>query len=104
MFSMCYVTSPSREVAKKLAHLLVSQKAAACVNIVPGVTSVYSWKGAVEEDEEVLLLVKTQTHLVDNVISIVKENHPYDCPEIVSVPMGKGSPDYLDWVKASTSK
>lgn len=102
MFSMCYVTAPSMQVGKSLARLLVSQRHAACVNLLPSVTSIYSWEGQLEESEEVLLLIKTRTACVTDVIAAVQANHPYDCPEVVSVVMGESSELYLSWLAAQT--
>lgn len=102
MFSVCYVTTPSKLVAQTISRVLVSQRAAACVNIIPSVTSIYVWDGAVQEEEECLMMIKTQTACVPQVIQLVKANHPYDCPEVISVPMGEGSEAYLSWVKQGT--
>ena len=88
------------KVAEDIAGKLVTSKAAACVNIIPGVKSVYTWQGKVEKDEELLLMIKTQTHIVPRVIAEVRQVHPYDTPEVISVPMGLGSLPYLDWVEA----
>ncbi|EPY31517.1 periplasmic divalent cation tolerance protein [Strigomonas culicis] len=104
MFSMCYMTAPSLEVGKRIARLLVTQRRAACVNLLPAVTSIYSWEGQLEESEEVLMLIKTQTACVSDVITAVREHHPYDCPEVVSVVLGEGSDPYLAWVAAQTDK
>merc|ERR1711916_388006 len=102
-FSVCYVTAPTMEVADKIASHLVAKRAAACVNIIPQLTSVYTWKGKVEKDSELLLMIKTQTSVVPRVIEEVKAVHPYDVPEVISVPMGEGLPAYLDWVAEHTS-
>ena len=104
MFSICYVTTPSKVVAEKLAEHLVLGKMAACVNIIPQVTSVYEWEGKLQKDEEALMMIKTQTSLVESVVAAVKKEHPYDVPEVISVPMGEGNNTYLDWVKLSTTK
>uniref|UniRef100_A0A7S1VYP9 Divalent cation tolerance protein n=1 Tax=Neobodo designis TaxID=312471 RepID=A0A7S1VYP9_NEODS len=102
-FSVCYVTAPSMAVAEKIASHLVARKAAACVNILPGVTSVYTWQGKVEKDSELLLMIKTQTAVVPRLISEVRSVHPYDVPEVISVPMGAGHTDYLNWVTENTA-
>ena len=102
--SAVYVTAPSMEVAKALSNLLLAERAAACVNILPKVVSMYEWEGQVEEEEEVLLMIKTRTSLVDRLTALVKGAHPYDVPEVVAVPldMMHGNVDYLQWVKDST--
>lgn len=102
MYSICYVTAPTMEVAKKIAHGLVSSRLAACANIVPGITSVYHWKGKIEEDSELLLMIKTQTPLVPQVIDAVRGLHPYEVPEVISVPITAGYEDYLAWIGANT--
>ena len=71
-FSVCYVTAPSKTVAESIASHLVATKAAACVNMLPGVTSVYTWQGKVEKDEELLLMIKTQTSVVPRLIEEVR--------------------------------
>lgn len=103
MFSLCYVTTPSMAVAKTISHLLVKEGQAACVNIVPSVVSIYSWQGTMHTDDECMLLIKTQTAKVPKVIEIVRSSHPYDCPEVISVPMGPGNPAYLQWIKQCTT-
>merc|ERR1719270_1667596 len=77
-FSMAFVTAPNAEKAKEIAGGLVSNKLAACVNIIPGVTSVYEWEGKIENDAEVLMMIKTRTTRIDKLTEFVKKNHPYD--------------------------
>lgn len=103
MFSLCYVTTPTMEVAREISRYLVSNKTAACVNIIPTVTSVFHWEGKLNEEQECLLLIKTQTALVERVIAEVKEKHPYEVPEVISVAMGPGSESYLKWLAESTT-
>ena len=103
-FVSAFVTTPSMEVAKSISRALVSQKLAACVNIIPSVTSVYSWEGAVHEDSEHLLMIKTQRQRVHDLIDHVKSTHPYDVPEVIVLPIQQGNPAYLKWVADSTEK
>ncbi|XP_064616750.1 protein CutA homolog isoform X2 [Liolophura sinensis] len=98
VFSMAFVTVPDTETAKKLAGGLVSKKLAACVNIIPQITSVYEWEGKINEDTELLLMIKTRTSRMDDISQYVRENHPYDCPEVISSPIDKGNPQYLKWI------
>ncbi|KAF6255967.1 hypothetical protein COO60DRAFT_1531576 [Scenedesmus sp. NREL 46B-D3] len=98
-----YVTAPSADVAGSLAAALVDRQLAACVNILPGVTSVYSWKGKVEKDSEVLMMIKTQAHLLERLTAQVKALHPYDEPEVIALPVVGGSASYMAWLRDSTA-
>ncbi|XP_025104792.1 protein CutA homolog isoform X2 [Pomacea canaliculata] len=100
--SMAFVTVPNMEVAKKIAHGLVSQKLVACVNIIPGITSVYEWEGKIEEDSELLLMLKTMTSKVDAVSDFVRKNHPYSVAEVISAKIDNGNPPYLKWISDVT--
>jgi periplasmic divalent cation tolerance protein len=103
-FVLVLITAPDLEIAQILAKALVTRKVAACVNISPGLISVYSWKGEVEQDQEVLLLVKTREGLLeDQLIPLVHDLHPYDLPEIISLPIAGGSQAYLDWIREETT-
>jgi periplasmic divalent cation tolerance protein len=94
--------APDREVAQKIAHALVEQKLAACVNILAECTSVYRWRGNIETAGEVPLLIKTRTAIYADVEAAIKRLHPYELPEIIAVSVGHGSSAYLDWINAST--
>ena len=111
-----YVTAPSEEAGLKLARGLVSAKLAACVNVAPRVTSVYEWEGKVEEEAESLLIIKSTTDALPKLTDWVKTNHPYDVPEVISLPVNRpiqipfprfslsffqitgGSETYLKWL------
>ena len=84
--------------AEKLARHLIDNRLAACVNVVPGLLSYYRWQGKVENDAELLLLIKTSRGLVDEVRSVVEELHSYELPELIVVPIVDGSRAYLDWL------
>ncbi|EOA27976.1 hypothetical protein CARUB_v10024149mg [Capsella rubella] len=99
-----YVTVPNREAGKKLANSIVQEKLAACVNIVPGVESVYEWEGKVQSDSEELLIIKTRQSLLESLTEHVKANHEYDVPEVIALPITGGSDKYLEWLKNSTRK
>ncbi len=93
------VTVPSMELGKKIGRVLVEAKLAACVNIIPNIYSIYSWKGKIEEDNEQLLLIKTTDQKSEKLIAKVKELHSYETPECIGIKIEKGSQQYLDWIK-----
>jgi periplasmic divalent cation tolerance protein len=94
------VTTPQDE-AEHIADVLVRRRLAACVNIVPTVRSVYEWQGQVMQEDESLLIIKTEAALYDQVESAVKEMHSYDTPEIIAIKIERGSPEYLQWMSAT---
>lgn len=94
---------PDRASARLLARALVDARLAACVNILPGVESVYRWQGAVEQAEEVTLLVKTTRRQYPQVQQAIIAAHPYDLPEVIALPIADGHPAYLHWVAAETT-
>ena len=100
LIALC--TCPDRESALRLARALVVRRLAACVNVVPGVTSVYRWQDGLQEDDEVQLLVKTTRGRFEALAEAVRELHPYELPELVAVEIAAGLPDYLAWVRAET--
>eukprot|EP01062_Namystynia_karyoxenos_P081699 TRINITY_DN9030_c0_g4_i1.p2 TRINITY_DN9030_c0_g4~~TRINITY_DN9030_c0_g4_i1.p2 ORF type:complete len:152 (+),score=54.92 TRINITY_DN9030_c0_g4_i1:60-515(+) len=101
-FSAGWVTVPSREVGERLAEGLVEARLAACVNIIPGVTSVYSWKGKVEKDSELILMLKTRTELVPSVTAYVRKHHPYEVAEVITAVIHQGNAPYLEWLGEHT--
>lgn len=94
--------APDRDAALRIAHALVERKLAACVNILAECTSVYRWKDKLETATEVQLLIKTRAELYDEVEAAIRSLHPYELPEIVAVPIGRGLPAYLEWVNNQT--
>ena len=96
-------TTGSRVDAESIAGPLVEKRLAACVQIVGPITSIYRWKGDVELEEEFLLLIKTRSKTFPDVRMLIEENHPYDVPEIISVPITGSSASYLDWMEENTS-
>lgn len=99
--SIVYITTPNLDAAKQLSYKLVEGKYAACVNIIPQVTSIYKWEGKMNEDSELILMIKTTTDKVDDLSKFVRENHPYSVPEVISVKIENGNDDYLSWVTNS---
>ncbi|KAI8779138.1 protein CutA isoform X2 [Biomphalaria glabrata] len=96
--SMAFVTVPNIEVGKKLAGDIVKNKLAACVNIIPQVTSIYEWEDKIQEDSELILMIKTLTVKIDELSEFVRKNHPYDVAEVISAPIENGNPPYLEWI------
>ena len=91
--------------AQSLAHFLIQNRYAACVNIVPKITSIYLWKDEVCEDQEALLLIKTSQQRVGECIEALKDQHPYDVPEMISFPIDTQNSltAYLQWIQTTTS-
>ena len=92
------ITAPSFDCAKQIASKLVNARVAACVSIVPQVYSMYRWQGNIEESNECLMILKAQVKAFEQIEMLVKENHPYECPEIVAFPISAGSKSYLEWI------
>jgi len=88
--------------ARRIAVALVKERLAACINVVPGVTSVYRWNGKVEEARESLLVIKSRGALSKRLVARIRALHSYSVPEIVTLPIVSGSPDYLRWLREST--
>lgn len=95
---------PDETAAHAIARLLVEQKLAACVNLLPGVRSVYRWQGAVEEASEVTMLIKSTQQRYAELEAAIRQAHPYEMPEIIATPVTAGLQAYLDWVGAETKK
>ncbi len=98
-----YTTFPSVVEAEKAGHALVEARLAACVNILPGMISVYRWQGAVERADEVVMIIKTRASLADQVRASVKATHPYDTPAIVVLPAESVDDRYFAWILDSTA-
>ena len=92
------ITAGSKEEADRIANALVAEMMAACVNVIPGVTSVYRWQGEVQRAREWLLVAKSRIEVLNDVIRRVKELHSYDVPEIIALPLAGGSDSYLRWI------
>ena len=99
---MCNV--PDMDVAAAIARTLVGKRLAACVNLLPGVRSVYRWQGQIEETSEVTLLIKTAASRYDEVELEIRSIHPYEVPEIICLPLQAGLAPYLEWVVQESRK
>lgn len=96
------MTAPDEETGRRIARALVEERLAACVNVLPGVHSIYRWKGAVEESDEVMLVAKTRAERAPALAARVRALHPYELPEVVALPVTDGSRAYLRWVVAES--
>ncbi|MBD3276069.1 MAG: divalent cation tolerance protein CutA [Candidatus Marinimicrobia bacterium] len=98
-----FITCKDSSEAEKIAGSLVEQRLIACGNITTEITSIFQWKGKIENDQEVLLIAKSRNDIMDNIIAEVKKLHSYDTPEIIAMPIVSGSSDYLEWITAETT-
>lgn len=93
-----YCTCPDLATAERIAETLVDERLAACVNIIPGLTSIYRWQGQIQRDAELLLIIKTRNMLYPLLEARIRELHPYAVPEIIALPIQSGSAAYLNWI------
>lgn len=92
------ITAGSHDEAGRIARILVTKMLAACVNVIPSVTSVYRWEGEIRSDQECLLVVKSQRDVLAELVECVQGLHSYDVPEIIALPLVGGSDAYLRWL------
>ena len=97
-----FVTAPTKESGEQMARSLVEAQLAACVNLLPGIRSIYTWDGEVCDETEVLMVIKTQSKLFTMLAESIRTMHPYEVPEIIAVPIVTGDPNYLTWIEAVT--
>jgi len=97
-----YATFPNIETATEMATMLINSRIAGCVNMLPGMTSVYRWEGGVETAQEIVMIVKTRASLRGEIIAAIEQRHPYDTPAIVAWDINGGSRRYLDWIIGET--
>ncbi len=97
-----FVTAPSLAEGEIIGRYLVENRLVACANVIPGVTSIFRWKGNICREAEVLLILKTRKDLSERVLAEIKKRHSYSVPEVIVLPIVGGSEDYLAWVREST--
>jgi periplasmic divalent cation tolerance protein len=97
-------TAPSAEEGERIGVAVVSEGLAACANVLPGVTSIFRWKGEVERQSEALVIIKTTEGAVESLRARVVELHPYDLPEVIVLPLAGGHDPYLEWVRAEVAE
>jgi periplasmic divalent cation tolerance protein len=100
---LVYATFPTLDVAEAIGGALVDARLAACVNIIPGMISIYRWEGARQREAEVSMLIKTRGELADKVVRAVSKRHPYSNPAVLIVPVSGGAQAFLDWIGAEAS-
>jgi len=102
-YRVAFVTTANAEESERIASALVTEGLAACVNIIPGITSIYRWEGKLEKDSECKLVIKTREEHIEALIARVVELHSYDVCEVMVLPIIAGNPPYLAWIDANTS-
>ena len=100
---LVYVTAGSADEAEKIATALVEERLAACANILGPITSIFRWEGALQHQNEVALLLKSQPHLTKKLTERVTQLHTYDCPCVIALPITGGNPEFLKWIAEETS-
>jgi len=101
-YIVVFVTAAKEEEAALIGHTIVGERLAACVNIIRSIRSIYRWQGRIEDEQEVLLIIKTKRILFENLKKRVKELHSYSVPEIVAIPLVGGDEQYLNWIGQET--
>ena len=101
---MVFTTTPTEAAASLIAKTLVEERLAACVQVLPAVTSFYHWKGKLEECGEYLVLIKTTQELLDELVAKIESLHPYDLPEVVALGIEGGSQNYLKWIEEEAGR
>jgi periplasmic divalent cation tolerance protein len=99
-----FVTTSSEEEATGLARRAVEADLAACANVLPAIRSIFRWEGAIVDEQEALIILKSRADLFDDLASLLKRHHSYSVPEIIAVPIANGSADYLKWIRDVTRK
>lgn len=97
-----YITAPNEDEAARIAKALLETRLAGCVNIIRNIRSIYRWQGRIEDEPEVLMVVKTQKSLFEELSKKVRELHSYSVPEIIALPIVEGPQDYIRWLKEVT--
>lgn len=100
--SLVYVAVPDAQTGRQIGRVVVERRLAACANLVPRIESIYWWDGQVTEDAEALLFLKTRSELVDKLMTVVRELHPYEVPAVSALPLASVDRPYLEWLFAET--
>ena len=100
---ICFCTCPDADSAERIATALVAERLAACVNLLPGLRSVYRWQGKVERATEIQLIIKSRQSRFAELQACIQAHHPYEVPELLALPVSAGLPAYLDWLNGETA-
>lgn len=100
---IAFCTCPDTQTARTIANILIEQGLAACINLLPGIESIYRWEDELKSDTEVLLLIKYAAANAERLQGVIVANHPYELPEIIAVSIEAGLPAYLDWIRDSSA-
>ncbi len=103
-YIVIFITTATEKQAKRIANTLLTQKKVACVSILPRVHSLFWWKSKIDSAGEVLLMVKTESRLLEATVKLVRKLHSYDVPEIIALPIIGGNEEYLEWISESLKK
>ncbi|KGA59480.1 MULTISPECIES: divalent-cation tolerance protein CutA [Proteus] len=95
---IAYSTAPNEKIANEIAHNLINAKLAACVNLIPQIKSIYHWNNEIIEDNEILMMIKSEKSKQQNLIDTLVKIHPYDTPEVIIIPIESGFKGYLNWI------
>ena len=101
-YNLIYITASDAEEAKELGRALVEARLVACANVLPNMTPIFGWEGRVQEDSEAILLAKTRQALTQRVIDFVQQEHSYDCPAVLALPIQAGYTPFLQWIDDET--
>ncbi|XP_074067811.1 protein CutA homolog isoform X2 [Macrotis lagotis] len=102
--SVAFVNCPNEQIARDIARTILDKKLAASVNILPRASSLYFWKGEIEETTEILLLMKTKTSKIHELSNYIRSIHPFEIPELFSLPIDQGNPLYLKWIEEGVAE
>ncbi|MEE6505107.1 hypothetical protein FKM82_005441 [Ascaphus truei] len=102
--SVAFINCPNEQIAKEIARGILEKKLAASVNIMPKTSSLYIWKGEIEESTEILLVVKTKSAKILELCGYIRFVHPFEIPDLISFPIDRGNPDYFKWIEEVVSE
>lgn len=99
-----YVTVGDKEEGIRIGRAMVEAKLAACANVIDGITSIFSWENQIQDESESVLFAKTRHELIDDATALIIDEHSYDCPCVVALPITGGNPEFIEWIKSETKQ